>query len=283
MIDWAPTKKDFEILDSLGLDKNPFQAVKDYSPLKTEQRWLLPEQQELYKKYIDDREGYIKDKDDYDDYYKKERKPIDKIRWEYLLKRKAWFITPLGWDNIAKNGGTVVDIGTGDGDTVQRLIDFTDAYWNKNNISDLKLHIVGLDLNESRVANAKNLVVSKNKNISFEFKQANLNEKQDYSSKEFDYALCTGVLEIIPDRFYKEFLAETLRIVGKGIYIEDLFERFPGGNPRDKLGKELLEYGFVTKKREIILSEPFDETGFKNKIKIWPCVLDQNLWLERQK
>ena len=38
--------------------------------------------------------------------------------------RKAWYITPLGWENIAVKGGYVADMGSGDGDLVQRLIDF---------------------------------------------------------------------------------------------------------------------------------------------------------------
>ena len=277
---WNVTKKDLDVLKDLGLEENPFKAIEEYSPLLTELRWELPEQQELYSSYIKDREGYIKDKD-YDEYYKKERKPIDRERWEYLVARKAWFIMPLGWENIALNGGIVTDIGTGDGDVVQRLIDYVDKFWNKKNITDKSLHIVGLDLNSSRIDNANELVISKNPKITFEFKQADLNEKQAYDDSYFDYALCTGVLEILNPHKYYEFLKEMTRLISKGIYIEDLFERFPGGCPRDKLGKDFLEFGFKTVKREIILSEPFDKNGFKNKIKIWPCMLDQNLWLER--
>ena len=40
---------------------------------------------------------------------------------------------PLGWDNIAINGGKVIDIGCGDGDVVQRLIDYVNKYWKKKN------------------------------------------------------------------------------------------------------------------------------------------------------
>ena len=46
---WEVNKKDLEILKELRLDENPFRAVKEYSPLMSEIRWELPEQQELYK------------------------------------------------------------------------------------------------------------------------------------------------------------------------------------------------------------------------------------------
>ena len=39
--------------------------------------------------------------EDVDNYYKQKVKPISKEKWEYLLTRKAWYVMPLGWDNIA--------------------------------------------------------------------------------------------------------------------------------------------------------------------------------------
>ena len=207
--------------------------------------------------------------------------PIDRKKWEYLLARKAWYVMPLGWDNIAKNGGNVIDIGTGDGDVVQRLIDYVNKFWQKKNITNKNLHIIGLDLNSLRIENANRLVSSPNKNISFEFKQTDLNEKQKYDDYYFDYALSTSVIEIINNEYYQDFIKMIARLVTKGIYIADIFEKFPGGYPRDKLSKDFLELGFKTLKREVVLSEPFDKNGFKNKIKIWPSVLMQNLWLEK--
>ena len=107
----------------LGLEENPFAALMDFDQVKVEQRWLNPEQQEAHAKYVSAREDYIKNKD-FDNYYREAKKPIDRRRWEYLMKRKAWFITPLGWNKIAETGGKVVDLGCGDGDVVQRLANF---------------------------------------------------------------------------------------------------------------------------------------------------------------
>ena len=276
---WEVEKKDWDILKKLRLDENPFRAVDEYSPLMSELRWELPEQQELYKSYTKKRE--ILENKDVDNYYKQKVMPIDRKKWEYLLARKAWYVMPLGWDNIAKNGGNVIDIGTGDGDVVQRLIDYVNKFWQKKNITNKNLHIIGLDLNSLRIENANRLVSSPNKNISFEFKQTDLNEKQKYDDYYFDYALSTSVIEIINNEYYQDFIKMIARLVTKGIYIADIFEKFPGGYPRDKLSKDFLELGFKTLKREVVLSEPFDKNGFKNKIKIWPSVLMQNLWLEK--
>lgn len=277
---WEVKKKDWEILKELKLDENPFRAVDEYSPLMSELRWELPEQQELYESYTKKRQ--VIENEDVDNYYKQKVKPISKEKWEYLLTRKAWYVMPLGWDNIALNGGKVIDVGTGDGDVVQRLINYVNKFWKEKDITDKKLHIIGLDLNSLRIENAKRLVTSPCKNISFEFKQTDLNEKQNYEDYYFDYALSTSVIEIINDEYYKNFIKNLAKLVSKGIYIADIFEKFPGGFPRDKLGRDFLNLGFKTIKREIVLSEPFDKNGFKNKIKIWPSVLMQNLWLEKK-
>jgi len=277
---WEVEKKDWEILRKLKLDENTFRAVDEYSPLMSEFRWELPEQQELYKNYTKKRE--VIENQDVDNYYKQKVKPIDKEKWEYLSARKAWYVMPLGWDNIALNGGKVIDIGTGDGDVVQRLINYVDKFWKEKVITDKKLYIIGLDPNKLRIENANRLVKSPNKNISFDFKQSDFNEKQKYKDNYFDYALCTSVIEIINDKNYKDFIEKIAKLVTKGIYIADIFEKFPGGFPRDKLSKDFLELGFRTIKREIILSEPFDKNGFKNKIKIWPSILMQNLWFEKK-
>ena len=123
---WKVDKKDLEILKELRLDENPFRAVEEYSPLMSEIKWELPEQQELYKSYTKRREG--RQNKSVDEYYKDKVTPIDRKKWEYLSARKAWYVMPLGWENIAINGGNVVDIGTGDGDVVQRLINYVNKF-----------------------------------------------------------------------------------------------------------------------------------------------------------
>lgn len=279
---WEATDHDFEVIRSWGLEENPFAAVEDFSHLKTELRWENKEQMDIYNDYVRRRNEYIQNAD-FDEYYRKAEKPIDKRRWQYLMERKAWYIMPLGWDNIAKEGGIVADFGCGDGDTVQRLIDYTTSYWNKNNISNKKLHIVGLDLNQSRVDNAKKLVESSNENITFEFHQGDMiGAGLDYSDKHFDYSLCCGVFEILNDEQFEKFLAEMCRLTKTGLYIEDLYERFPGGFPRDTLGKSLFENDFSTKQRHVVLSEPFSTSNLQDPKKLWPSLLDQNIWAERK-
>ena len=272
-------KKDIEIINELKLDENPFKAVDEFSPLMLELRWKLPDQQELYKSYYKKREN--REKKTVKDYYSDKITPIDRKTWEYLLARKAWYVMPLGWDNIAINGGKVIDIGCGDGDVVQRLIDYVNKYWKKKNITNKNLHITGLDILNLRIENANRLVSSSNNNITFEFKQADLNQKQNYDNTYFDYALCSSVLEIISPKNYQNFIKEMTRLVSKGIYIADIFEKFPGGYPRDNLSKDFLKFGFSTLKREIVLSEPIYKSGFKHKIKLFPCMKFQNLWLEK--
>ena len=277
---WFPTESDFKVIESWGLSERPFRAAEDFSHLKCEQRWFNPEQQEIYADYVVRRNEYIQKKD-FDDYYRKAEKPIDRERWEFLMRRKAWYIMPLGWDNIAQNGGVVADLGCGDGDTVQRLIEFVEACWELEGISDRKLHIVGLDLNESRVENAQKLVVCNNPDISVEFHVGDLvNTGLDYKDRYFNYSLCCGVLEILDDEQFSAFMDEMTRVTSQGIYVEDLFERFPGGFPRDTLGKELHHRGFGVTQRHVVLSEPFSIEKLQDPKKLWPMLLVQNIWAE---
>jgi len=90
------------------------------------------------------------------------------------------------------------------------------------------------------------------------------------------------VLEILDDGQCDAFLDELARITARGVYIEDLFERFPGGYPRDKLGKLLLERGFFVKERHVILSEPFSLTDTQDPMMLWPSLLVQNIFANRQ-
>ncbi|MBX3586592.1 MAG: class I SAM-dependent methyltransferase [Ramlibacter sp.] len=277
---WYPEDKDFEAVAAWGLQANPFAAVDDFSAMKTELRWLNGENRKIYVDYVKRRIEYIAGKN-FDSYYKTARKPIDRRRWEFLMQRKAWFIMPLGWDRIADAGGTVIDLGCGDGDTVQRLIDFTAARWKAQAVTGRQLHIVGIDLNQSRVENAIDLVKSTNPAITFEFRQGDLVGGLGGADKAYDFGLITGVLEILEDELYARFVAESCRVVRKGVYIEDLFEEFPGGYPRANLHEEFAKHGFVQKLREVVLSEPFDVDKVRDPMKLWPMLLDQNVWLER--
>jgi len=277
---WYPEDKDFDALAAWGLAANPFAAVDDFSAMKAELRWLNPENRKIYVDYVKRRIEYIAGKN-FDSYYKTARKPIDRRRWEFLMQRKAWFIMPLGWDRIADAGGTVIDLGCGDGDTVQRLIDFTNARWKAQGVTGRTLHIVGIDLNQSRVDNALELVKSANPAITFEFSQGDLVGGLGVADGAYDFGLITGVLEILEDELYAKFVAESCRVVKKGIYIEDLFEEFPGGYPRDNLHEEFAKHGYAQTLRHVVLSEPFDVEKVRDPMKLWPMLLDQNVWLER--
>lgn len=277
---WEASEDDFKKIESWGLKEDPFAAITDFSQLRTEHRWLNPEQNDVYDRYVASRNEYIKNAD-FDKYYREAEKPIDRRRWEYLMNRKAWFIMPVGWDRIARSGGKVIDLGCGDGDTVQRLIDFIEDFWKKNEINDVTVEIVGVDLNHSRIRNAENHVACENPRIKFSFQQGDaIGAPLPFADKNFDFSLCCGVFEILNDDQFNAFLREMTRITSKGLYIEDLFERFPGGFPRDSLGKSLLENSFLVKERHVILSEPFSTTELQDPKKLWPVLLDQNLWAE---
>jgi ubiquinone/menaquinone biosynthesis C-methylase UbiE len=278
---WDVTERDFEIIDSWGLEKDPFKAISDYSERKKELRWLNPENREAFVRYIQARVGYIQDKD-FDNYYKKASKPIDLFRWKFLIKCKAWFVMPLGWEKIAIDGKVVADMGCGDGDHIQRLIDFIDNYWKKYDMKERKIHIIGMDLNESRIENAKNHVKSTNPNITFEFFSHDISGKGlEYSENYFDYSLTVGVLEILDDKSCEKFLNEMCRTTSKGIYISDLAEQYPGGHPRDNINDLLSKRGFDVKEKHVVLSEPFDIEKLQNPLKLWPYFLQKNIWAEK--
>ena len=41
------------------------------------------------------------------------------------------------------------------------------------------------------------------------------------------------------------------------------------------------KYGFNIKKRHLIFTEPFKKNRLSDPKKIWPIVLDQNIWAEK--
>lgn len=276
-INWVASEADFDRVRKWGHLEDPFAAVKDFSFTKLERRWLNPEQESAYARYVDARNSYIQDAN-FDQYYRKAEKPIDKKRWDYLRLRKSWFQMPLGWDRIAQTGGKVYDLGCGDGDTVQQLIEFCQKFWNQHPSNDATVEIIGLDLNPSRIENARNLVHSSSERISVEFEVSDLT--QSNINAGVDYAMICGVLEILEPETLDAFIKQVCGCVSRGIYIEDLFEQFPGGYPNDKIGRSFVKYGFQTMMREVVMTEPFSETELQDPIRLWPCHIDQNLWLE---
>ena len=272
------TSKDIKILKSWGMSKNPLVAIKDYSHLKSDLRWQNKEHLEAYDKYWLRREKWTKNVN-FEEYYKKTLKPIDKKTWEYLRLRKSYYVMPLGWENIAKNGINILDVGCGDGDITQNLIDFI----SKKSKKKITINIYGIDINSSRIDNCKKLVKTKNSNIKLNFIVDDLAKKNYSRFKKnfFDYCICVGVLEILTEDKLNIFFKNLSKIVKKGIYIEDVAETFPGGWPRHNLGYYLLKYGFKIKKRHLLFTEPFKKKSLSDPKKIWPIILEQNIWAEK--
>lgn len=272
--------KELNEIKKWGTDKNPFIAIEDFSFLKCELRWLNNEHNKAYKKYWDRRYKWTNGIN-FKKYYKKANKPIDKRTWDYLRIRKSYYIMPLGWENIAKNGGTVLDLGCGDGDVTQNLINFIAQYQKKKKINKA-VNIIGVDINKSRIINAKKMVHANYSNINVNFITGNvISEKLNFKNGYFDYCLCAGVLEILDEKNLHKLLNKLKKIVKIGIYIEDVFEKFPGGWPRDNIGLLLKKIGFNVKKREVVFTEPFSEKKLTDPKKLWPIIIDQNIWAER--
>ena len=186
---------------------------------------------------------------------------------------------PLGWKKIARDGINILDVGCGDGDITQNLVD----YISNNTKRKIQINIYGIDINASRISNCKKLVKSRSKNIRLKFLVDDLTKKNYSKFKKnfFDYCICAGVLEILSESKIQIFLKNISKLVRKGIYIEDVAETFPGGWPRHNLGYYLLKYGFKMKKRYLIFTEPFKKNKLSDPKKIWPVTLDQNIWAEK--
>lgn len=274
----SPSSEDFRKIKEWGHLEEPFKAIQEYSQKKEELRGLNPEHKEMFVNYTNTRLGYIGNKD-FEDYYKLAEKPIEEKAWMYLMIRKAWYIMPLGWDIMAKNASKIIDVGCGDGDTIQRIIEYVDNYWKINEIKNKKLHLVGTDLNESRIKNARKYVMSNNSNITFEFQTGNFLETLEQDS--FDYSLFTGVIELLNDEQAERFLKKISEITKSGMYIVDLLDKFPGGIPRQDLDKLINKYNFKIKNKHIVFSEPFHINRLSDPLKIWPILCEQNIWAEK--
>jgi SAM-dependent methyltransferase len=267
-------KKHFKIIESWGLDKNPFRAIDDYDELKAEKRHLISGQKKAYNKYWQRRFNWTMGKN-FKSYYKTKSKPIDKWTWEYLRQRKRYFQMPLGWNEILRHGGSIIDVGCGDGDLIQNFIDFANK--NKQTLKKNKIKILGVDVNGSRIKNAKKFVKSDLSNIKVEFKKANF---INFLKLKFDYAFVAGVFEILDDKDFITLVKKLDKTILKTIYIEDLMEQFPGGYPRYQLSKYFKN--FEIKSKHTIFTEPFNLKKLTDPKKIWPIHIDQNLLLVKK-
>lgn len=277
-----PTTKDFAELEAWGLDSDPFKAFGDYSDMKNELRWLNPQHRDAHWAYLKRRDEWISGKN-FDHYYRVARKPIEREKWEFLMKRKAWYTPPLGWDNFAApDVKAVLDLGCGDGDVTQRVADHIAAEWKKKNYDGHPIEVVGIDLNESRVLNARRLVKSPHPKITMRFQVGDaVTAPLDFADGYFAYVLNTGVLEILEEGPAMKMLDEMVRLSSKGIFIEDLLDHYPGGYPRIDLPDRIKARGFSNVDRHIVFTEPFTVSGSLDPMQLWPLQKDQVIFAQR--
>lgn len=280
---WTPTEHAWKVIRSWNVEEHPFIAVEDYSEFKKELRWLNPDHRQLWEEIILKRLEFIKESEsNFENYYKASANPIARDRWEYLTARKAWYIMPLGWEHFLERSCKIIDLGCGDGDTIQRIIHYIQNHFKKENITDRKVHLVGLDLNPTRVENAKKLVQSPNSNITFEFDVADITGKGlQYKDDEFDFAVSTAVLEVLDGGAFNFYMNEMCRVARRGIYVEDLSDQYPGGFPRTDLPDHFKQRNFKVTHNHYIFNQPFDVASLRDPLKMFPIMLVQNLWAEK--
>lgn len=277
-----PSEQDFAAIRSWGLEARPLRAIEDYSKLKEDLRWVNADNRRAYVEYWVRRLEWTEGKT-FRKYYSEARKPISRQKWEYLKARKAWYIMPLGWNRFAEPGvSSILDLGCGDGDVTQRIADWIAKRWSEGEHKGHDLEIVGIDLNESRIENARKFVRSPHPAINLRFMVADgAHDGIDYADRAFDHVACTGVIEILDDADAARMLDEICRVAAQGIYIEDLVEYFPGGYPREDLSDLLTQRGFDTLQKEIVLTEPFVLEGSLDPMGLWPILRDMNLFALR--
>ena len=277
-----PQEQDFATIRAWGLDTNPLRALEDFKPEQLDLRWNNPYQHEAHAIYTQKRKDYMQQKN-YDHYYKTAHKPIDRKRWEYLKDRKAWYIAPLEWERFAApDVRRVLDLGCGDGDVTQRVADFIAQCWKKQGYGGHALEIVGYDLNASRIINAREHCTSPHPMITLRFDECDVVGKGIVDAdKHFDYALTTGVFEILEDEPAERFMAEICRVSAKGIYVEDLADVYPGGYPRDDFASMFARQGFKLVRDHTILTEPFQAQGSADPMKLWPMLKDRLMFAVR--
>ena len=273
---WKPEPSDFEVIESWGLEKNPFAGPQKFNISEFGKRWRVPGQIEAYEKYVKTRKQYISG-ENFQKYYQSTEKPIDRLRWEYLRLRKAYYITPLGWEEIFKSSKDlrILDLGCGDGDVIQNFMEFASNILG-DKLEQYKIKIIGADLSESRLQNAKKLVKNFGDNIDITFSKVDLTHGIPFDDDYFDAVLCTGVLEILEQDLFLKTIDEICRITRKFIYIEDLFEKFPGGFPRTDQGRYFMAKSFIEHKYILTFTEPISQIGLSDPMQIWPIMAVQN-------
>jgi SAM-dependent methyltransferase len=272
--------QDFAALRAWPWAPDGLAAVRDHSRAKEVLRWLKPSHRKAHAEYRERRAAWVRDRN-FEAYFRDEDRTIDRERWEYLKLRKAWYIMPFGWDHFAAPDVTaVLDLGCGDGDTTQRIAEWIAKRWSEGG-KPHPLTIVGVDLGESRIRNARAHCTAPHPDIRFEFLAADATKGLPYAARHFDYAVCSGVFEILDDTSAAAFAKTLCDVTARGFHVEDLLDRYPGGFPREDLSDLFRPHGFEIRRRAVVLTEPFSLTSEPDPRRLWPVLRDQNLWVER--
>ena len=126
------------------------------------------------------------------------------------------------------------------------------------------------------------MVKTNSKYISTNFIAGDLTKKNCnlFKKNYFDYCICTGVLDMLGGNKFENFLNNMNKFIRRGLYIQDLIEKFPGGFPRENLNLHLLKRGFKIKKKNKIFSQPFDKKKLL-KPAISAIYIVQNIYAEK--
>lgn len=273
-----PTPADFRALGEWGLVEDPMAAIEDYSEEKAERR----RENDRHCRAREEYSQSVEFVEDSQAYYRSLDRPIDRTKWEFLKRRKAWFHPPVGWNRFAAPGvSRVLDLGCGDGDITQRVADHTAAAWMRAGHDGFPMEIVGIDLNESRIRNARRHARSPHEKITLRFEQGDALAGLAFEDKFFDYTLLVGLLEVLNDEQLSTVLDEVSRLTARGIYVRDVLEEYPGMNPRPDLPEELSDRGYTVRSRNRVFEEPFTEEGSKDPLEVWPMNVNQVVFAER--
>jgi ubiquinone/menaquinone biosynthesis C-methylase UbiE len=273
----VPTPEDFRELERWGLIERPMAAVEAFSPEQERRRSenerhrrkRREQEENVAEAFLEDSQGYYRSMD----------RPIDRTKWAYLKRRKAWFHPPVGWGRFASPGTSrILDLGCGDGDQTERVAEFVAGRWTAAGYEGFPMEIVGVDLSESRVENARRHARSPHESITLRFERGDAVEGLDYPDDHFDHALALGLFETIGDDLAAEVLDELARLTAEGVYVRDLLDQVRGFHPRPDLDDRLAERGFETVERHRVLEEPFVEAGTRDPLDVWPMNLHQVLF-----
>jgi SAM-dependent methyltransferase len=271
-----PTPDDFHALTDWGLVERPCAALDDHTPEREQRR----EDNDRHRRareaqienaspdFVDDRQAYYREMD----------RPIHRTKWTYLKRRKAWFQPPVGWGRFATPGTSrILDLGCGDGDQTQRVADFVAGRWRSAGYDGFPLEIVGVDLSDSRVENARRHTRSPHERITLRFESGDAVSGLDYDDAFFDHTLAIGLFEVLDDAALDSTLNELARLTAHSVYVRDILDDYPGLTPRPDLAEALDARGFAVEDRHKLFEEPFVEEGSRDPLAVWPMNVHQLL------